>query len=100
MLSSNKLEEPVFQFLAGTFHQDNNSPEEAIEELLTKESKKYLEFAIAYLTDFIGSEYSDITQNEYIQSCADGVYFPALSIEPLQWLYQVIEQIKEAVKTK
>jgi len=88
VLSSNKLEEPVFQFLAGTFHQDNNSPEEAIEELLTKESKKYLEFAIAYL------------KNEYIQSCADGVYFPALSIEPLQWLYQVIEQIKEAVKTK
>ncbi|WP_249595686.1 contact-dependent growth inhibition system immunity protein [Peribacillus frigoritolerans] len=100
MLSSNKLEEPVFQFLAGTFHQDIESPEEALEELLTEESKEYLESAIVFLTDFIGSEYSDIEKNGYIQSCADGVYFPALGLEPLQWLYQVIEQIKEAVKTK
>ncbi len=28
------------------------------------------------------------------------VYFPALGLEPLQWLYEVVEQIKEAVKTK
>lgn len=100
MLSSNKLEEPVFQFLAGTFHQDIDSPEEALQELLTEESKEYLEFAIIFLTDFIGSEYSDIEKNEYIQSCADGVYFPATGLEPLQWLYQVIEQIREVVKTK
>ncbi|MEB5482072.1 contact-dependent growth inhibition system immunity protein [Shouchella clausii] len=100
MLSSNKLEEPVFQFLAGTFHQDIDSPEEALQELLTEESKEYLEFAIIFLTDFIESEYSDIEKNEYIQSCVDGVYFPATGLEPLQWLYQVIEQIKDAVKTK
>ena len=73
MLSSNKLEEPVFQFLAGTFHQDIDSPEEALQELLTEESKEYLEFAIIFFTDFIGSEYPDIEKNEYIQSCADGV---------------------------
>ncbi|MFP7735854.1 contact-dependent growth inhibition system immunity protein [Priestia aryabhattai] len=100
MLSSNKLEELVFQFLAGTFHQDFESPEEALEELLREESKDYLEAAIAFLTDFIQSEYSDIEKNEYIQSFADGLYFPALGLEPLQWLYEVIEQIKEAVKTK
>ncbi|SHH57226.1 contact-dependent growth inhibition system immunity protein [Virgibacillus chiguensis] len=100
MLSSNKLEEPVFQFLAGTFHQDIDSPEEALQELLTEESKEYLEFAIIFLTDFIESEYSDKEKNEYIQSCADGVYFPATGLKPLQWLYQVIEQIREAVKTK
>ncbi|MGE7184032.1 contact-dependent growth inhibition system immunity protein [Peribacillus sp. NPDC006672] len=99
MLSSNKLEEPVFQFLAATFHQDIESPEEALEELLTEESKEYLESAIVFLTDFIVSEYSDIEKNEYIKFCADGVYFPSLGIEPTQWLYQVIEHIKEAVKT-
>lgn len=99
-MTSNKLEEPVFQFLAGTFHQDIDSPEEAIEELVTEESKEYLEFTIVFLTDFIGSEYSDIEKNEYIQACTDGVYFPALGLEPLQWLYQVIEQLIEAVKTK
>ncbi|KYC90376.1 contact-dependent growth inhibition system immunity protein [Heyndrickxia sporothermodurans] len=100
MLSSNKLEEPVFQFLAGTFHQDIDSPEEALQELLAEESKEYLEFAIVFLTDFIKSEYANNEKNDYIQSCADGVYFPPLGLEPLQWLYQVIEQIKEAVKTK
>lgn len=100
MLSSNKIEEPVFHFLSGTFHQDNNSPEEALEELLTDETKEYLESAIAFLTDFIQSEYSDTEKNDYIQSCADGVYFPAVGLEPLQWLHEIIEQIKEALKTK
>ncbi len=99
-MSSNKLKEPVFQFLAGTFHQDIDSPEKALEELIAEESKEYLEFAITFLTDFIRSEYTDIEKNEYIQSCADGVYFPAFSLEPIQWLYEVIEQLKEAVKTK
>ena len=78
MLPSNKLEEPGFQFLAGTFHQDIDSPEEALQELLTEESKEYLEYSIAFLTDFIGSEYSDIEKNEYIQSSADGVYIKIL----------------------
>lgn len=100
MLSSNKLEEPVFQFLAGTFHQDIDSPEVALQELLTEESIEYLESAIVFLTDFIRSEYSEVQKNEYIQTCADGVYFPALGLQPLQWLYQVIKQIKEAVKEK
>ncbi|MFJ7829373.1 contact-dependent growth inhibition system immunity protein [Peribacillus sp. NPDC046944] len=101
MLSSNKLEEPVFQFLAGTFHQDIDSPEVALQELLTEESIEYLKSAIVFLTDFIrSSKYSDIQKNEYIQTCADGVYFPALGLQPLQWLYQVIEQIEEAVKEK
>ncbi|MDG5471419.1 contact-dependent growth inhibition system immunity protein [Jeotgalibacillus sp. ET6] len=100
MFASNKVEEPVFQFLAGTFHQDIHSPEEAIVELLTVESKEYLESAIVFLTDFIQSEYSDTEKNDYIQLCADGVYFPAVGLEPLQWLDQIIEIIKEAVKSK
>lgn len=100
MLPYNKLEEPVFQFLAGTFHQDIDSPEEALQEVLTEESKEYLKYSIAFLTDLIASEYSDVEKNEYIQSSADGVYFPATGLEPLQWLYQVIEQIRETVKTR
>ena len=100
MLSPKKIEEPVFQFLAGTFHQDIDSPEEALQELITEESKEYLESAVIFLTDFVGSDYSDIAKNEYIQECAEGVYFPATGLEPLDWIYQVIEQIREAVKIK
>ncbi|MED4236772.1 contact-dependent growth inhibition system immunity protein [Priestia megaterium] len=100
MSYSNKLEDPVFQFLAGTFHQDIASPEEALQEFLKEETKEHLEFAVIFLTAFIRNECSNLKKNKYIQSCADGVYFPALGLEPLHWLYEVVEQIKEAVKTK
>lgn len=100
MLSTNKLEDPVFQFLAGTFHQDIDSPEEALQSLLTEESKEYLKNSVVFLTDFIRSDLSDLEKNEYIKSSADGVYFPDLGIEPIQWLKQVIEQIKETLSTK
>ncbi|MEW9675251.1 hypothetical protein ABRT01_03540 [Lentibacillus sp. L22] len=84
MLLPNKQEEPVFQFLAGTFHQDIESPEQALEELLVDETKEYLEYAIVFLSDFINSNYSNFEKNEYIQCCADGIYFPDLGLEPLQ----------------
>ncbi|WP_375781764.1 contact-dependent growth inhibition system immunity protein [Parageobacillus toebii] len=100
LLVKNNPEDPVFQFLAGTFHQDIDSPEEALQELLTEESKEYLESAIVFLTEFINSEYSDDEKNEYIQHCADGVYFPALGLTPIQWLKSVVEQIREVVKAK
>ncbi|MCY9187739.1 contact-dependent growth inhibition system immunity protein [Bacillus mojavensis] len=97
MLSISKQEEPVFQFLAGTFHQDIESPDDALQELLTEESKEYLEYAIVFLTDFIESEDSDKEKNDYIQSCADGEYFPAFNLEPIEWLKNVIVQIKKSL---
>lgn len=100
LLVKNNPEDPVFQFLAGTFHQDADSPEEALQELLTEESKEYLKSAIVFLTEFINSEYSDNEKNEYIQHCADGVYFPDLELTPIQWLKSVVEQLKEAVKAE
>ncbi|OIR59299.1 hypothetical protein BLL41_21225 [Bacillus sp. FMQ74] len=96
MLSINKQEDPVFQFLAGTFHQDIETPDDVLQELLTEESKEYLEYAIVFLTDFIESEHSDNEKNEYIQSCVDGVYFPAFNLEPIEWLNTLIVQIKES----
>jgi len=100
LLVKNNPEDPVFQFLAGTFHQDADSSEEALQELLTEESKEYLKSAIVFLTEFINSEYSDDEKNEYIQHCADGVYFPDLELTPIQWLKSVVEQLKEAVKAE
>ncbi|MED0663214.1 hypothetical protein CW755_02325 [Geobacillus thermodenitrificans] len=93
-------EDPVFQFLAGIFHQDIDSPEEALQEFVTEENKEYLESAIVFLTEFMNSEHSGHEKNEYIQHCADGLYFPALGLTPIQWLKTVVEQLKEAVKTK
>lgn len=48
LLVKNNPEDLVFQFLAGTFHQDADSPEEALQELLTEESKEYLKSAIVF----------------------------------------------------
>ncbi|ADV94752.1 MULTISPECIES: contact-dependent growth inhibition system immunity protein [Bacillus] len=98
MLLINKQKDPVFQFLAGTFHQDIETPDDAIQELLTEESKEYLEDAIVFLTDFIESEHSENEKKDYIQSCADGVYFPAFNLEPIDWLKNVIVQIKKSLK--
>ncbi|AFQ59780.1 hypothetical protein BHY07_21205 [Bacillus subtilis subsp. subtilis] len=98
MLLINKQKDPVFQFLAGTFHQDIETPDDAIQELLIEESKEYLEDAIVFLTDFIESEHSDNKKNDYIQSCADGVYLPAFNLEPIDWLKNVIVQIKKSLK--
>lgn len=96
MLLINKQQDPVFQFLAGTFHQDIESPDDVLQELLTEESMEYLEDAIVFLTVFIESEHSDNEKNEYIQSCVDGVYFPAFNLEPIEWLNTLIVQIKES----
>ncbi|MFG6671174.1 contact-dependent growth inhibition system immunity protein [Bacillus subtilis] len=97
MLSINKQMTRFLQFLAGTFHQDIETPDDAIQELLTEESKEYLEDAIVFLTDFIESEHSDNNKkNDYIQSCADGVYLPAFNLEPIEWLNTLIVQIKES----
>jgi hypothetical protein len=49
LLVKNNPKDSVFQFLAGTFHQDAGSPKEVLQELLTEESKEYLESAIVFL---------------------------------------------------
>lgn len=95
---SKELEEEVFQFLAGTFHQDIDSPEEALEEFIKEVTQECLKFTVLYLTEFINSDLSDGEKNNYIQSNADGIYFPAFGLEPLQWLDDVIAKIKDAIR--
>lgn len=72
---SDTLNRAVFQFLAGNFHQDIESPEDALQELLTEESKEYLEEAIIFLKDFINS------------------------VTPINWLFHAIDQLEEAATT-
>lgn len=99
MLLKNNPEDPVFQFLAATFHQDTFY-EEALQELLEEASTEYLQYAIIFLTDFIKSDYEDNEKNNYIQRCADGIHFESLDITPIEWLKQALETLKEAIKRK
>ncbi|CAG9611987.1 hypothetical protein BACCIP111899_01159 [Bacillus rhizoplanae] len=97
MLLKNNPEDPVFQFLAGTFHQDTFY-EEALQELLEEAPKEYLQDAIIFLTEFIQSDYSNKEKNEYIRYSADGIYFEGLEITPLEWLEQTVKTLKKALK--
>ncbi|WP_439741834.1 contact-dependent growth inhibition system immunity protein [Bacillus pseudomycoides] len=97
MLLKKNPEDPVYQFLAATFHQDTFY-EEALQELLEEESTEYLQDAIIFLTEFIQSDYSNTEKNEYIQFSADGIYFEGLEITPLEWLEQTVKTIKQALK--
>ncbi|CAI6280014.1 contact-dependent growth inhibition system immunity protein [Bacillus subtilis] len=94
-----KVSDPVFRFLGGHFHQDIESPEDALNEYLNEASQKLKERDLIALTEFVNSNYSEADKNEFIEEAADGIYFPEDDITPLEWLKIVTEQIKEHLKT-
>lgn len=93
-----KVSDPVFRFLGGHFHQDIESPENALDEYLNEASQKLKERDLIALTEFVNSDYSEADKNEFIEEAADGIYFPEDDITPLEWLKQVTEQIKNTLK--
>ncbi|MEC3641140.1 contact-dependent growth inhibition system immunity protein [Bacillus halotolerans] len=94
-----KVSDPVFRFLGGHFHQDIESPKKALDKYLNEASQKLKERDLIALTEFVNSDYSEEDKIEFIEEAADGIYFPEDDITPLEWLKQVIEQIKEHLKT-
>lgn len=94
-----KVSDTVFRFLGGHFHQDIESPEKSLDEYLNEAAQKLKERDLIALTEFINSDYSEEDKIEFIEEAADGIYFPEDDITPLEWLKQVIEQIKEHLKT-
>lgn len=93
----NEQYEDVFQFLGGTFHQDIESPEHAFEEFLRETSRVYLKDAVLFLKEFINSALTKEEKNSFIEKSADGVYFPALGQEPIDWLKGITLQIETEV---
>ncbi|WCM17653.1 contact-dependent growth inhibition system immunity protein [Priestia filamentosa] len=96
--SYNFLEE-LEDFLAGTFHQDISSPEEALDEFIEEASKECLLFTIKYCEEFLSSELTEQEKENIIQNNAD-IYFPAIELTPLQWLNQLVKKITEDVKIR
>ncbi|MDM5268234.1 contact-dependent growth inhibition system immunity protein [Bacillus wiedmannii] len=87
----------VFQFLAGTFHQDTFY-EDALKELLEETHKEYLQDAIVFLSEFLKNDYSSEEKQKYIRYSADGIYFEGLEITPLEWLENIVEILKQTVR--
>ncbi|MGP9038100.1 contact-dependent growth inhibition system immunity protein [Bacillus stercoris] len=94
-----KVSDPVFRFLGGHFHQDKESPENALNEYLNEASQKLKERDLIVLTEFLNSDYPEEDKKEFIEEAADGIYFPEDDITPLEWLKQVNEQIKKHLET-
>ncbi|EEM56116.1 MULTISPECIES: contact-dependent growth inhibition system immunity protein [Bacillus cereus group] len=86
-------------FLAGTFHQDIESLEFAINEFITAVTTICLENTIEDITAFLQSGLSIHEKEEFIIYNAE-IYFPALNLTPIEWLEQIVELLKRALKNK
>ncbi|MDA1476051.1 contact-dependent growth inhibition system immunity protein [Bacillus changyiensis] len=86
-------------FSGGTFHQDISSPEQALGEFINEASKDCLLSTIKDCEMFLNSNLTKQEKENIIQNNAE-VYFLAIELTPLQWLNNLVEQMKEEVKTK
>lgn len=83
-------------FLGGTFHQDIQSPEHALDEFIEEISRAGLLFTVEYCEEFLNSNLTE-EEKEHIIKCNTEIYFPAIGLPPIEWLKSVIEQLKEAI---
>ncbi|WP_110926644.1 contact-dependent growth inhibition system immunity protein [Bacillus massiliglaciei] len=91
--------EELEDFLGGTFHQDISSPEQALDEFINEASIECLLSTIKDCEKFLNSNLTKQEKENIIQNNAE-VYFPAIELNPLQWLNNLVEKMKEGVKTK
>ena len=96
--TNNYLEE-LEDFLGGTFHQDIISPEQAIDEFINEVSKECLLSTIKVCEQFLNSSLTKEEKKIIIENNAE-IYFPAIKLTPLEWLNNLVKEMKEGVKTK
>src|SRR5689334_8558882 len=92
-------EKQLANFLGAHFHQDIDSPEQALEEYTTRGQKELLLITIDCATEFLRSSRSEQEKADFIESNAE-IYFPAIGLTPIQWLEQVIQVLREAAENK
>jgi len=91
--------EEMEDFLGGTFHQDIDSPEEAIEEFITESSIECLVFTVQYCEDFLKCDMTIKEKEDFIKKNTD-IFFPSIELTPIKWLLSAVEQITEAINNK
>ena len=60
------LKNELKNFLGGTFHQDIESPESALNEIIEEEDRQWLLEIISYIDEFIQSSITEQEKNEFI----------------------------------
>lgn len=96
---SNDFLEELRNFLASTYHQDINSPEDALKEFINESSKKYLLSTIQRCERLLRCELTEVEKEKFLEDNTE-LNFLGIGLTPLQWLNELVEQMKEAVKIK
>lgn len=95
-MKQDNWKENLENFLGGTFHQDIDSPEKAIEEYISEVSNAWLKKTIQTAEIFLDSDLTTDEKNNFVQMNTD-IYFPAIGKTPLQWFENMINDFKKYV---
>lgn len=87
----------IEDFLGGTFHQDIESPEDALEEFIKDTTQLGIRQTIDHCVNFLNSNLTDHEKEKIIQTNTE-IYFPAIDLSPLEWLREVVYQLKLVLK--
>ncbi|MFC7392985.1 contact-dependent growth inhibition system immunity protein [Scopulibacillus cellulosilyticus] len=99
MIEENNFLYETENFLGANFHQDIESPEEALEEYISECNNEALQFTLDFLTDFLNDNLSNKEKEEFIEANTE-IYFPAIGLTPLEWLKSVVNKINGALCEK
>ncbi|EOS8268428.1 hypothetical protein ABTI76_001001 [Bacillus cereus] len=89
--------EELSDFLDGTFHQDMGTVEKALNEFIEEAHKVCIENTVKYITEFLRSDLSTQEKEAFIEYYTE-IYFPSLKLNPIEWLEQTAETLKQALK--
>ncbi len=98
MINENEFEE-VKNFLEGTFHQDIETYTEALMEYIEEVDSQWLRYIAEEIDKFLSSKISKYEKGKFIEGCTF-IYFPALEVNPVEWLDSVLKEIRKAESGK
>lgn len=93
----NSYIEQLENFLGGTFHQDIDSIEEALNIFINECDKEWLNEIIISGEKFLQSDISDDNKDKFIEDNTE-IYFESIKMNPREWLVYIIDRLKEKLK--
>jgi hypothetical protein len=88
--------EELQNFLGGTFHQDINSPDEALEEYINSVDRDWILMIRDVAVSFLKSDLSEDEKSKFIRTHTE-IYFPAIGLTPIKWLETVTDELKKSI---
>mgnify|MGYP003105913167 CR=1 FL=1 len=92
----NSYIEQLENFLGGTFHQDIDSIQEALNKYIDECDKEWLNKIIISGEKFLQSDISDDNKDKFIEDSTE-IYFESINMNPREWLNCIINTLKKEV---